>query len=321
MTNVVPMAAGRPGFLHQGCVYRSDDEFLAMAVPFIEEGLARGEPVLAATTSANLELIEEAFGRSASGLDLAESVYLGSRPPQRVAAFDRYLKRHADRRGSARILAEPVWTGRSEEDIQAWTRMEAMLNLIFADAGMWMICPYDARLVREDILANAHRTHPSFVRGADAEASADYRDPIAFASSFGAPPTLPEPPGTAQRFVFGGDIVELHRFAAAAASGLAHDHAALFVTAVAEVAAYLQNGSGDITLAVWQGPGTIICDLRAANRELTDPVLGMRPPSIEHPRSGDGLWLARQICDRVETSSTADGARIQLHMSSAKTLV
>ncbi|MGE5287637.1 MAG: anti-sigma factor RsbA family regulatory protein [Micromonosporaceae bacterium] len=320
MANVVPMAAGRPGLLHQGCVYRSDDEFLAMAVPFIEEGLAQGEPVLAATTSANLDLLGGALGPGVSGLDLVESAYFGHRPPQRVAAFDRYLKRHADRPGRACILAEPVWSGRSERDIQAWTRMEAMLNLIFADASMWMICPYDARMVREDIVADAYRTHPSFARGADAEASAEYLDPIAFASGLGAP-ALPEPPGTAQRLVFGGDMAKLHQFITAAASGLPHDHAALFVTAAAEAATYLQDGGGDVALAVWQRLGTIVCDLRAASREFTDPVLGMRPPSIEHPRSGDGLWLARQICERVEMSSMPDGARIQLHMSSARTLV
>jgi hypothetical protein len=50
-----------------------------MAVPFVREGLARGEPVLVATTSANLEPLRDAMGEEADGVDYAEAAYFGRR--------------------------------------------------------------------------------------------------------------------------------------------------------------------------------------------------------------------------------------------------
>ncbi len=37
-------------FDHQACLYDSDRQFLEMARPFLETGVANGEPVLAVTT-------------------------------------------------------------------------------------------------------------------------------------------------------------------------------------------------------------------------------------------------------------------------------
>ncbi len=106
--------AGRPAFLYQACLYHSVDEFLATAVTFIEDGLAGGEPALAVTTLANLDLLNAALGERARGLDYAETASFGRRPPQRVAAFDRYWK-HAwtGRVGSGSSPSRPGWAGRS----------------------------------------------------------------------------------------------------------------------------------------------------------------------------------------------------------------
>src|SRR5450755_4506379 len=82
-------------FEHQACVYGSDRQFLEMALPLLETGLANGEPVLAVTTPANLELISAALGVRAGDVDYAESAFFGRRPPQRIAAFHRYSQRHA----------------------------------------------------------------------------------------------------------------------------------------------------------------------------------------------------------------------------------
>ncbi len=41
---------------------------------------------------------------------------------------------------------------------------------------MWMICPYDTRVLRPDIVADARRTHPFCVIGEDMLPSASYTD-------------------------------------------------------------------------------------------------------------------------------------------------
>src|ERR1700726_4201016 len=88
-----PTGPGEHAFAHSACVYGSDQEFLAMAVPFLADGLARGEPVLAVTTPANLELVNSALGARGSEMAYAESAFFGRRPAQRIAAFHRYWKR------------------------------------------------------------------------------------------------------------------------------------------------------------------------------------------------------------------------------------
>lgn len=98
-------------FEHQACICGSDRQFLEMALPFLETGLANGEPVLAVTTPANLELISAALGVRAGDVDYAESAFFGRRPPQRIAAFHRYSQRHAPGATAPRCASSPNRSG------------------------------------------------------------------------------------------------------------------------------------------------------------------------------------------------------------------
>ena len=99
-------------FEHWACVYDDDQQLVDTAVPFLAAGLAAGQPVLAVTTRANLELIGAALGERAGDVDYAESAFFGRRPPQRVAAFYRYWTSHADARsdGSSCLTASTTAT-------------------------------------------------------------------------------------------------------------------------------------------------------------------------------------------------------------------
>ena len=310
----------RSRFAHQGCLYGSEQEFLAMAVPFIEAGLARGEPVLAATTSANLDLLHSALGDQARRLDYAETAYFGRRPAQRVAAFDRYLKTHLTSPGHVRVITEPIWIGHSEREIRAWKQMEARLNLIFADTRIWMICPYDTRVLREDILADAGRTHPSCAVGADTVPSASYTDPAEFSGGLDDGP-LPRPPADAAALTFTGDMALLRNFVAdaAGAHGLTADDTALFVVAAVEAASYVRQYA-QAAVTIWDRPGAVLCDISQPAGGLADPRPGWRPPDLERPRPDDGLWLARQVCERVETRSAGGSCSIRLHVPTRRAL-
>jgi MEDS: MEthanogen/methylotroph, DcmR Sensory domain len=310
-------------FRHRACVYGSDQQFLQTAVPFLAEGLAAGAPVLAVTTPANLELISAALGSSGGEVDYAESAFFGRRPPQRVAAFYRYWKNHASGRGGnsdsngVRILAELVWAGRSAREIAAWTRMESALNVVLAPASISMICPYDTRTLGPDIVAGALRTHPAQIAGSRLSPSPDFTDPAEFVRSCDTGP-LPEPPADTAAFPFDGDLRGLRRFIAdrAAAYGVTGDRADTLVLAVSEVGAYLKNqGPGTAAVRAWEQPGAVVCDFRQPGVSVSDPFVGLRPARLE-PSAGDGLWLANQVCDRMEIRSGADGSTIQLQVPS-----
>jgi hypothetical protein len=309
-------------FRHWACLYDGDQQFLETAVPFLEEGLALGEPAFVVTTPANLELLGAALGRRAGEVDYAESAFFGRRPPQRVAAFYRYWKTHAARQnhggsGRVRILAEPVWAGRSGREIAAWTRMESALNVTLATTSISMICPYDARALDGDIVAGARRTHPAVMAGVRSAPSPSYADPEAFARSREAAP-LPDPPVHAAAFEFDGDLRGLRRFMSdrAAEYGVEGDRADMLVLAVSEVGAYLKGRPpGVATVRTWEQPGAVVCDFRQPGGSITDPFLGLRPAELE-PSDGDGLWLTNQICDWMEVRSGPGGCAIQLQVPS-----
>jgi hypothetical protein len=314
------MSGRAAAFMHRACLYGSDEQFLAMAMPFLDAGLAAGEPVLAVTTPANLELINTALGARGTNVDYAESAFFGRRPAQRVAAFHRYWKRHssADHPVQVRVIAEPVWAGRSSREIAAWTRMEAALNVALAPTTISMICPYDRRIVPAAILASASSTHPEQVDGARSRPSPEYADPAAFARTCDASP-LPDPPASAAELRFAGDLRGLRRFVAnrAAAHGLTGDRIGRLVYAAGEVATYVKNQPpGRAAVRVWEQPGAVVCDVRQARASSdSDPFLGLRPAELK-PEPGDGLWLAGQICDWIEIRSTDESSTIRLHVAS-----
>lgn len=325
-------------FEHGACIYENDEQYLETAVPFLAEGLAFGEPVLAVTTPANLELIGAALGKRAGEVDYAESAFFGRRPPQRVAAFYRYWRTHAAARDGAsanpenseengedrvipgaaprvRILAEPVWAGRSAREIAAWTRMESALNVALAATSVSMICPYDARTLGSDIVADAVCTHPVLITGERSSPSAQYVDPAVFVPSYNAGP-LADPPADAAAFAFTGDLRALRRFMTdrAAEYQVDGDRAEMLVLAVSEVGAYLKRQPpGAAVVRTWEQPGAVVCDFRQPGGSIDDPFLGLRPAELE-PGDGDGLWLTNQICDWMEIRSGADGCAIQLQV-------
>jgi hypothetical protein len=302
-------------FVHQTSIYGSDEEFLAMAVPFVEDGLALGEPVLATTTSANLELLAEAMGDRWERVDQAESAYFGRRTAQRVAAFDRYWRRQATGGGNVRILAEPVWPGRSVREVTAWARMESTLNVVLKSTNIWMICPYDARVAPAAVLADAHRTHPVQMRGVTAEPCPEFTDPLDFTRACDAAP-LPDPPARAAQRDCHRDLAGLRRFVATEgeALGLVGERSQMLVAAANEGATYLLAHAGrGVTVRTWAQSGSVVCDLYQPAGTLGDPFLGFRPPTGE-PSAGDGLWLARQLCDALDLRDNDRGCTLRLQL-------
>ncbi|MCP2250472.1 MEDS domain-containing protein [Lentzea aerocolonigenes] len=308
--------SAHPAFLHQGCFYGSDAEFLAMAVPFVLGGLRSDEPVLVATTPANLELLHAEIGQEAE-VDYVEREHLGLRPPQRATAIHRYWSRHHSPATSraVRVLSEPEWTDRPAREVSAWQRMEAALNVVLADTQIWMICPYDTRTTSPHIVDDARRTHPECVVGHRVEPSSLFMRPEEFARSH----VEPMPPAAAEGlFRFEGDLTAVRRYALRAAARLLRSDdaaAGMFGIAVGEAVEYLDS-QGVERAAVWLRPaaGRIVCTLHSDEPLACVPTfLGYRPPDVVR-EPGDGLWLTNQICEWLDVTSDASGCTIELAM-------
>ena len=166
---------------HQVLLYASDDEFLAAAIPFLTEGLERSHSVLAVTTATQIGLLRETLDDRSEQVEFADSVDWYRSP---TTAFNRYrafVKQKFDAGAPwIRIVGEPVWAGRSDAEVTAWTRYESLINLGFAASPATIVCPYDTRSLPVEVVADARRTHPEVAHGSDAATSAMYQEPQDF---------------------------------------------------------------------------------------------------------------------------------------------
>ena len=62
------------GYLHEAVLYDSDEEFLGVVVPFLQEGAAVGEPCLVALGASTTRLVRAAVGNT-SGLTFLDDGY------------------------------------------------------------------------------------------------------------------------------------------------------------------------------------------------------------------------------------------------------
>jgi anti-sigma regulatory factor (Ser/Thr protein kinase) len=98
---------------------------------------------------------------------------------------------------------------------------------------------------------------------------------------------------------------------AATAAGLSEDRADKYTLAVNEIVINaIQHGGGAATVTIMKDGRRVVVEVCDAGPGLSPPQDGARPsPEDLH---GRGIWLARQLTDRVEIGSTPTGARIRL---------
>lgn len=163
---------------HRALLYRSDEEYLASAAPFLRDGAARADCVLAVTASRQIGLLRDALGADAAGVEFVDSSEWYGAPGATLHGYRGYVKRRFEEGAHwIRVLGEPVWAGRTPAEITEWTRYESIINLSLASLPATILCPYDERSVPEGVVADARHTHPELTDAAGAAASPAYRDP------------------------------------------------------------------------------------------------------------------------------------------------
>jgi anti-sigma regulatory factor (Ser/Thr protein kinase) len=301
------------GLVHDAFVYSTRDEFLTGALPFLEEGIERGEPILAAPTDANAGLLRERLGRRAQTVDWAENPER-HRTVERLGIFLHFIHGHLDR-GAARIrlLGEPCWPEEGGPGVAEWKRYESFLNVALAPYPVWLVCPYDGTRLAPDILDDARRTHPSFGYGEARAGSADYLEPVEFARRIDAVP-LPRPPADAAEAYF-VTAAEVRRFVAqhARSAGVGSDRVSDAQLAASEVVANaFKHASSVARVRAWTENGRFVCEVDDTGRGIHDPFAGYDLPEATAP-AGRGLPMARRLADVVEIRTTATGAVVRLH--------
>src|ERR1043165_4028577 len=129
-------------FTHPALFYRGADEYVTGTVPFVAEGLAKGESVAVAVPGPRLELIRASLGASAAKVRLVDMTEAGRNPGRIIPGV---LRAFADEHDCAgRIVVEPMWPDRSVAEYPACAQHDALVNRAFAGRRATILCPYDA---------------------------------------------------------------------------------------------------------------------------------------------------------------------------------
>jgi CheY-like chemotaxis protein len=175
------------GCRHEALVYSSADELAGGAVPFMRQGLARGEHVLVVMRDAGRIVLQQALGNDSAEIEFADANEWYRSPEH---AFERYTQYLDDRleRGAprVRIVAEVVWPqSLAPTDVAAWKRYEAGISAALASVPVSFICAYDTRELPAEIITDARRSHPILRSAKGARPSAHYAPPAEFIRSLG----------------------------------------------------------------------------------------------------------------------------------------
>lgn len=300
------------GFRHEALFYREDEELASAAAAFVREGLEAGEQAMVAMPRDHCELVRAALGDDASGVRFVDMEATGRNPARIIPAWRAFVDEAAP--SAVRGIGEPVWAGRSEDELLECDVHERLVNLAFRDQlNFRLLCPYRVTL-DEGVLEQACATHPKLVRDGEVSVSGRYRPPEADDALLDGP--LPEAPGRPPRRAFGPDgLADLRQWVERFARDerLPADRTSDLVLAAHEIAAnsVLHGGGGGI-LRSWRVASALVVEIGDSGR-IDDPLAGRIEPADEE--SGRGLWLANRLCDLVQLRSSLSGTVVRLHMT------
>lgn len=302
------------GFRHEALLYSGEADFLLGVVPFIRQGLELDEAVLVVESKHKVALLKRELGEDSSSVHFADMSEVGANPARIIPTWRRFVEEHGRDGRSLRGVGEPIWPGRSEEELIECQRHESLLNVAFGGGRPWkLLCPYDTSALAPDVIDEARRSHAYVSERHVDLPSPHYRGVKSSAAGLNTP--LPPPPLEAAGISFREeDLWRVRAFATryAVEAGLDGERTANLVCALNEVATNsVVHGGGGGTMLMWDEAGVVVCEVRdrgrfdspLADRERAAGVAGAR-----------GLWLANQLCDLVQIRTYPTGTVVRILM-------
>lgn len=307
-------ARGQVGHFHEAGFYSSDAEFRALIVPFAEEGIAAGEPVILGYDERKSGLLRSWLtDPSAAHFIGDESLY--ATPARAIAAYRRLFESHvAAGAGQIRITGEVPHPGNGRR-FEGWDRYESAVNTVWQDFPVWGRCLYDITTVPASVVDVVERTHPRIISPSGQRRASDrYQDTLVFEGLPYAPDPLEHSPPLAE--LVGSSAADARHTLERIARG--RIPAAILqdlLIAVTEALANAQrHGRPPTTVRIWATADRIVVTVHDTGPGPADRLAGLvpAPSSTADQRLGLGMWVMHQLDIDVALRYTDDGFTVRL---------
>lgn len=292
---------------HEALIYDSDEEYVRSVAPFLAEGVARGDGVVVATHDRNRDAIARTLGADAAAVTFVPAAEVYASIPGAVRAYHAAVEGFVQRgHPSVRAIGEVAYP----DAFDGWLAYESVAHAVFADAPLHVICPYDARALPSELVQHARRTHPELRVGDHSRHNHEFDEPEAVMAAL---PPLPHAAGEGPPLgeVSVGDLDQLaegrHAFAEILRSQLPARRAREATLVASELLTNgIVHGGAPCSLTIWATPRGVVYQVRNDGPAIDDPFAGYRPPPSPEG-GGMGLWVARQLADRLDIAHDGQG--------------
>jgi len=305
-------ARGHVGHFHEAGFYGSDDEFRDLIVPFAEEGIAAGEPVIIGYDERKCGLLRSWLA-DPSGVEFISDASLYATPGRAIATYQRLFDFHlamgAEQIRIAGDVPHPGNGGRFE----GWDRYEYAVNTVWQDTPVWGLCLYDIATAPPEVLDAVERTHPHLRSpGGDRQPSERYQQALQFQSLAVAPDPLEQSEPVIE--LIGCSAADARRAIAMAARGRIPDQVLgdLMLATSDAVSNATLHGRPPVTIRAWAGGDRVVVHVHDTGPGPADPLTGLIPPANIGVDPGLGLWLTHQLDIDVALMHRPDGFTVRL---------
>ncbi len=307
-------ARGQVGHFHEAGFYGYDAEFAALIVPFAEEGIAAGEPVIIGYDDRKSGLLRS-WLTDASAVEFISDSSLYATPARAIAAYRQIFERHvAMGAGQIRIAGDVPHPGNGGR-FEGWDRYESAVNTAWQDFPVWGRCLYDTRTTPAVVLDIVERTHPRIVwPSGQRRASPRYQDAPAFEGLPYVPDPLEGSPPLAELV----NRPDAEARLALAQIGRGRIPATtlqdLLIGATEAVANAQHHGRPPATVRIWAAGDRIVVTVHDTGHGPADRLAGLVPAPSRTPdhRLGLGLWVTHQLDLDVALRRADDGFTVRL---------
>jgi anti-sigma regulatory factor (Ser/Thr protein kinase) len=295
----------------------SQDQLLAAAVPFLEDGLRAGDLVVLTCPPERAQVVRGELGERAAHVQTDPRVsLLDTRAPDALVALRSLLARARDR-GSRRVrLLGETRFGPAPRNWREGQRFESVVNVLLAGSPIDAMCVYDRQVLPAELVDAGLATHPAVVVDGAREDNPLFQDPAAYLAQL----PLPREPLEAGPPVFAVDEARAlaplrHQLAAVLATSVPdRDRGEDMHLAVSEIAANaFRHGVPPVSARVWADRQRVVCTITDRGTRYGDPLAGFQPAhGADLSRGGMGLWLARKLWDHVDLVPGPAGLTVRL---------